>query len=75
MAKSSHAPSVAWAALRGLVVLNARFGAAILGLLVATLVAEQWTFAALGIAPSSSMRPMMNGLRLVAALGLAAGSA
>jgi hypothetical protein len=53
-------------------VLNWLFGAAILTLLMATIVAEQWTFTALGIPPSSWMRPMMTGLRAIAALGLIA---
>jgi hypothetical protein len=55
-----------------LIVLNWLFGAAILTLLMATIVAEQWTFTALGIPPSSWMRPMMTGLRAIAALGLIA---
>ena len=63
---------VARATLRILIVLNWLFGGAILALLVATIVAEQWTFTALGIPPSSEIRPMMTGLRAIAALGLVA---
>lgn len=68
----SSALPVARVTLRTLIVLNWLFGAAILTLLMATIVAEQWTFTALGIPPSSWMRPMMTGLRAIAALGLIA---
>jgi hypothetical protein len=47
-------------------------GAAIFTLLVATLVAEEWTFTALGIEPSSYIRPIIMGLRAIAVLGLVA---
>ena len=70
--KHTSALPVAWATLRILIVLNRLFGAAILVLLIATIVAEQWTFTALGIPPSSEIRPMMTGLRAIAALGLVA---
>ena len=70
--KDSSALPLAWVTLRILIVLNWVFGAAILALLIATIVAEQWTFTALGIPPSSWMRPMMTGLRVIAALGLIA---
>ena len=58
--------------LRVLIVVNWLAGAAILALLTATLVAEQWTFMALGIPATSWMRPVMNGMRLIAVLGLVA---
>ncbi|MDQ2980200.1 MAG: hypothetical protein M3R62_13365, partial [Acidobacteriota bacterium] len=58
--------------LRILIVLNWLGGAAILALLVATIVAEQWTFTALGITPSSGIPQMIMGLRAIAALGLVA---
>jgi hypothetical protein len=58
--------------LRIVIVLNWAFGAAILTLLIATIVAEQWTFTALGIPPSSQIRAMIVGLRAIAALGLVA---
>jgi hypothetical protein len=52
--------------------LNWLFGAAILALLMATIVAEQWTFAALGVPPSAETRPMIMGLRAIVVLGLVA---
>src|SRR5215510_5788565 len=69
-----HAPilPVARVTLRAVIVLNWLFGAAILALLIATVVAEQWTFTALGFPPSSEIRPMMMGLRAIAVLGLVA---
>ncbi|MEO6112918.1 MAG: DUF2975 domain-containing protein [Sphingomicrobium sp.] len=71
MTHSSALP-VAWIILRILIVLNWLSGAAILALLTATIVAEQWTFAALGIEPSSGIPSQIMGLRLIAALGLVA---
>lgn len=59
-------------ALRILNVLNWLGGAAILALLVATIVAEQWTFTALGITPSSGIPRMIMGLRAIAGLGVVA---
>jgi hypothetical protein len=70
--KHSSVLSVAWVTLRALIVLNWLFGAAILTLLMATIIAEQWTFTALGVPPSSGIRPMIMGLRAIAALGLVA---
>ena len=58
--------------LRIFIVLNWLIGAAILVLLIATIVAEQWTFTALGISPTSEIRPMMSGMRAIALLGLVA---
>jgi hypothetical protein len=58
--------------LRAVIVLNWLFGAAILALLMATIVAEQWTFAALGVPPSAETRPMIMGLRAIVVLGLVA---
>ena len=63
---------LARATLLILIILNWVVGVAIFALLAATIVAEQWTFTALGIAPSSWMRPMMTGLRVIAALGVVA---
>jgi hypothetical protein len=62
----------AWVTLRAVIWLNWLFGAAILALLLATIVAEQWTFTALGVPPSSETHPMMLGLRTIAVLGLVA---
>jgi Protein of unknown function (DUF2975) len=70
--KHSSILPVARATLRALLVLNWLFGAAILTLLLATIVAEQWTFTALGVPPSPDTRPMMMGLRAIAVLGLVA---
>ena len=70
--KHASALPVAWATLRILIVLNWLFGGAILTLLIATIVAEQWTFTALGIPPSSEIRPIMTGMRAIATLGLVA---
>jgi hypothetical protein len=70
--KHSSALPVARATPRILTILNWLFGAAIFALLTATIVAEQWTFTALGIAPSSCIRPMMTGLQTIAALGVVA---
>ena len=70
--KYSAALPVAWITLRILIALNWLFGAAIFALLLATIVAEEWTFTALGITPSSGIPSMIMGLRLVAALGLVA---
>ncbi len=71
MKQSSTLP-LAQASLRILIILNWLFGAGILTLLIATIVAEQWTFTALGIPPSAELRPMMTGMRAIAALGLVA---
>jgi hypothetical protein len=68
----SAALPLAWAILRVLMVLIWVGGAAILTLLTATVVAVLWTFTALGIEPSSYVRPIIMGLRAIAALGLVA---
>lgn len=69
---NSSALSLASVALRILVVLNWVLGAAILALLTATLVAEQWTSTALGIATSSGIPSAMGGFRAIAVLGVIA---
>jgi hypothetical protein len=71
MKRSSILP-VARVTLRAVIVLNWLLGAAILALLMATIVAEQWTFTALGVPPSAETGPMMMGLRAIAVLGLVA---
>jgi hypothetical protein len=68
----STALPIAWVVLRILMLLNWMWGAAILALLTATIVAEDWTFAALGITPESGIPQMIMGLRFIAALGLVA---
>src|SRR5688572_27731454 len=64
--------STANVVLRILRVLNGLSGAGILALLVATLVATQWTFTALGIAHDSDIARLITPLRWIAALGLVA---
>jgi hypothetical protein len=61
---------IAYVVLRILILLNWLGGAAILALLTATIVAEQWTFTALGITPESGIPSVIMGLRAIAALGL-----
>ena len=68
----SAALPIAYVVLRLLIVLNLLMGAAILALLVATIVAEEWTFRALGITAASGIPSMIMGLRAIAALGLVA---
>jgi hypothetical protein len=59
-------------ALRLLIVLNWLSGAAVLALLTATIVAEEWTMTALGIPGSSEIRRLIMPLRAIAVLGLIA---
>lgn len=68
----SAALPTAYVVLRIVIVLNWLSGAAILALLTATIVAEQWTMNALGISPSSEIRRLIMPLRAIAALGLVA---
>ena len=63
---------IAYVTLRILIVLNWLSGLAILTLLTATIVAQEWTFGALGITPDSGIPAMIMGLRAVAALGIVA---
>ncbi len=63
---------MAGAVLRSLVVLNWLYGGAILVLLLATVLAEQWTLGALGVPRTSPMRPILPGLRAIAVFGLIA---
>jgi hypothetical protein len=66
----SAALPIAHVSLRILIVLNWLMGAAVLALLTATIVAEEWTLRALGIDPGSPIRPVLAGLRGVAVLGM-----
>jgi hypothetical protein len=68
--KHSTALPAAWILLRILSVLNWLVGAAIAALLIATIVAKEWTFTALGIGPADQIRSVIVGLQFVAALGL-----
>ena len=69
---NSSALTISLLFLRILIVLNWLLGAAILALLVATVVAEEWSTAALGISPESELRSVLPGLQVIAALGVAA---
>lgn len=68
----SAALPIAHVVLRVLLVLNWLSGAAIFALLIATIVAREWTMTALGIAPGSTVDRLIVPLRAIAALGLAA---
>ncbi len=68
----SAASPAARAVLRLLIALNWLYGAVVLALLIATVVAEQWILSALGVSQTSLMRPILPGLRVIAALGLVA---
>ena len=63
---------IAHVVLRILVVLNWLSGVAILTLLTATIVAQDWTLTALGISPASEIHRLIMPLRGIAALGLVA---
>ena len=60
----------AYVMLRILTVLNWLSGVAILALLTATIIAETWTFTALGITDASGIPGMVMGLRAIAVLGV-----
>jgi len=68
----SAALPTAHLALRILIVLNWAYGAAIVVLLIATIVAKEWTMSALGIPQESEIRILIMPLRGIALLGLAA---
>jgi DUF2975 family protein len=68
--RQSSALPIAYVVLRILMLLNLLSGVAILALLTATIVAQDWTFTALGITPDSGIPQMIMGLRAIAALGL-----
>ena len=71
MSQSTALP-IAWIVLRILILLNRLWGVAILALVTATIVAEDWTFTALGITEDSWIPGIIMGLRAVAILGLMA---
>lgn len=71
MSRSAALP-IAWISLRILLILNFLYGIAIFALLAATIIAEEWTFTALGVTPASGIPSMIMGLRAIAALGLVA---
>lgn len=72
MSHQTSALPIAYVFLRILIVINWLSGAAIFVLLTATIVAQDWTFRALGITPDSGIPQMIMGLRAIAGLGIAA---
>jgi hypothetical protein len=69
---SSAALPIAYVALRILILLNGVFGACVLGLLLYTFINEPWTMRALGVAGLPDAQMVMNAMRVIAALGIAA---
>ena len=63
---------IAHVVLRIVIVLNWLFGAGILALLIASLVAGHWTMTALGAPSASDSWPLSIGMRAIMALGLVA---
>jgi hypothetical protein len=61
---------IAYVVLRILIVLNWIYGAVLLAILGWSLANERWTFMALGVPVSDQTRPLMMGMRAIAALGL-----
>lgn len=72
MSHQSAALPIAYVVLRILIVLNWFFGACILGLLIFTFINEPWTMRALGVTGMADAREVMNAMRVIAALGVAA---
>ena len=70
--RHSTALPAAWIFLRILIVLNWIGGALVLGLLVYTFVNEPWTMKALEVTADADGHAFMNGMRTIAAFGLAA---
>ncbi|HTK57411.1 MAG TPA: DUF2975 domain-containing protein [Sphingomicrobium sp.] len=70
MSHQTSALPIAYVFLRILAIINLLSGAAIFVLLVATIVAQDWTFRALGITPDSGIPQMIMGLRAIAVLGI-----
>ena len=66
----SAALPIAYVVLRILIVLNWFFGACIFGLLVFTFINEPWTMKALGVTGYPDAQTVMNGMRVIAALGV-----
>ena len=70
--KDSTALPITWVVLRILLLINWLSGAGIFALLIAMIVAEPWTFRALGITDAAGLPVMVGGARAIAALGLIA---
>jgi Protein of unknown function (DUF2975) len=66
----SAALPIAYVVLRILIVLNWFFAACVLGLLVFTFINEPWTMKALGVTGYPDAQKVMNGMRVIAALGV-----
>ena len=62
---------VASIVLRILSVLNWSYGGIVLAILIGMLTAEHWTMTALGVAPSAETVHMIQGMRMIAVVGLA----
>jgi hypothetical protein len=56
--------------LRILIILNWGYGAIIFAILMGMFIAERWTMTALGVPPSTETWPLIQGMRMIAALGL-----
>lgn len=69
--KHSSALQVTWVTLRILVLLNWVFGALILGLLVISFQAEEWTWRALGVGTVAEHEGLVAGMRTMMVLGIA----
>ena len=68
----SAALPIAYVLLRVLIVLNWFFGACVLALIVFTFINEPWAMKGLGVTGYPDAQRVMDGMRLVAALGLIA---
>ena len=69
-ASYSAALPIAYVALRILIVVNWLLGVCILGLLIYTFVNEPWTMRALEVTDYPKAQIVLNGMRLIAAIGL-----
>jgi hypothetical protein len=63
---------IAYVVLRTLILLNWLIGASILALLTYTFIDEPWAMKALGVSGYNDAQKVMTGMRVVAALGVAA---
>lgn len=61
---------VASIVLRILIALNWIYGGIVLAILIGMLTAERWMMSALGVPPSAGTEPMIQGMRMIAVLGL-----
>ena len=62
--------SVSQFVLRLLIKLNWVYGAIVLAILIGMFIAERWTMTALGVPPLPESGPLIQGMRLIALLGL-----